>query len=262
MLLLVSLLTPFPPSAPDPAPFITPRIGGSNSIPGMLVGDEVQQAIFPYLTVIERSQGSSTIWPGVDTILRLDPSDPRVRKAFIGQMFASSTGALDTRVKDTGMASNAASEVLEDIETAYETMIDGTQRSRGINGLVVTQLIRAESLPVARRFEVERLAIGALESAISIDPNTWQFTYNWALANMLSGNYAAAYEGLRTIVNRSDLNTGNLVPFWMGLAALRVGDPGEASIRFQEAIDAKRREGATRLSTSYPRRRATSPAKG
>ncbi|HEX9990696.1 MAG TPA: tetratricopeptide repeat protein [Chloroflexia bacterium] len=243
MLLLVSLLTPFPPSAPDTAPFITPRIGGSNSIPGLLAGDEVQRAIFPYLTIIEKSQGSSTIWPGVDTILRLDPSDPRVRKAFIGQMFASSAGGLDTRVKDTGMASNPAPEVLDDIETAYETMLDGPRRSRGINGLVVTQLLRAQSLPDDRRVEVERLAIGALESAISIDPNTWQFTYNWALANMLGGNYAAAYEGLRTIVNRSDLNTANFVPFWMGLSALRVGDPGEASARFLSAIDAKTPEG-------------------
>ncbi|HYP39852.1 MAG TPA: tetratricopeptide repeat protein, partial [Chloroflexia bacterium] len=243
MLLLVSLLTPFPPSAPDPAPFITPRIGGANSVPGVLAGDEVQQAIFPYLTVIERSQGSSTIWPGVDSILRLDPSDPRVRRAFIGQMFASSAGGLDTRVKDTGLVSNPVPEVLDDIETAYETMLDGQRRSRGINGLVVMQLLRAQSLPDAQRVEVERLAIGALESAISIDPNTWQFSYNWALANMLGGNYAAAYEGLRTIANRSDLNTANFVPFWMGLAALRVGDPGEASIRFQSAIDAKTPEG-------------------
>ncbi|HET6261377.1 MAG TPA: tetratricopeptide repeat protein, partial [Chloroflexia bacterium] len=243
MLLLITLLTRISPSAPDPAPFITPRIDGANSVPGVLAGDEVQQAIFPYLTVIERSQGSSTIWPGVDTILRLEPSDPRVRRAFIGQMFASSSGSLDTRVKDTGLASNPAPEVLDDIETAYETMLDGARRSRGINGLVVTQLLRAQSLPDAQRIEVERLAIGALESAISIDPNTWQFTYNWALVNMLGGNYAAAYEGLRTIANRSDLNTANFVPFWMGLAALRVGDPGEASIRFQSAIDTKTPEG-------------------
>lgn len=243
MLLLVSLLAPFPPSAPNPAPFITPRISGANSIPGALVGDDGQEAIFPYLTVIEKSQGSSTVWPGVDTILRLDPADPRVRKAFIGQMYASSSGTLDKKVSDTGLSSNPDPEIVENIETTYETMIDGPQRTRGINGLVVMQLLRAQKVPDAQRVEVERLAIGALESAISADPDTWQFTYNWALANMLGGNYAAAYEGLRTIANRTDIDITKLVPFWMGLAALRAGDPGEASVRFQSAIDAKVPEG-------------------
>jgi len=63
---------------------------------------------------------------------------------------------------------------------------------------------------------------------MSNEPNKWEYSYNWAIANFLIGDYAAAYEGMRNAAKNPATATLYQIQVWMGLAALRNGQPDEA----------------------------------
>jgi tetratricopeptide (TPR) repeat protein len=232
--MLVPLFLPATGSSPDPSIFITPQIDGRGSVMMALNGAQLERAVFPYVNFTERST-SPALWPSIADVLYYEPSDLRVRKAIVGEIYASTAGNLDIKLRDTGLEAAPPPDKLQGIETVYQSFMNDPQRSaRGWNGLAAMLLVRSLSATPQERVELERLAIGGFQSAIEEEPATWQFTYNWALANLLAGNYAQAYEGFKGVVTKAQAERNLLPPFWMGLAALRGGDPGEAVVRFTE----------------------------
>jgi Tfp pilus assembly protein PilF len=116
---------------------------------------------------------------------------------------------------------------------------DPEKGPRGLNGLGAISMMRSLTTTGEIRATLERTAIEAFQRAVQAQPSTWQFAYNWALANMLAGNYAAAYEGMNGISAAAGNNNNKLTGFWKGLAALRLGDPGEALASFNSVLDEK-----------------------
>ncbi len=243
LMLLVPLFAPLGTTAPDPAPFITPRIDGSGSVAPGFTGADVEQAIFPYLTVIERNQGNiSSAWPEASEVMAFDPSSRRAREAIIGQIYASTSGGLgeSLKIRNTGLLINPPGDMLANLEQSYFQMLNKDQtRARGINGLAAMSLVRSITAPLEQRADLELAALIGTQNAITFEPQTWQLTYNWSLANLVAGNYASAYAGLKAVRDKAASEGNALVTFWMGLAALRVGDPGQAILDFRAAIDAQ-----------------------
>jgi tetratricopeptide (TPR) repeat protein len=101
------------------------------------------------------------------------------------------------------------------------------------------KLVRSLNVTGLRRTEYERDAIDEFQLAAGDAPDTWQFTYNWALANYLVGNYFAAYEGMKSVIDKAEVQYNLLPQFWVGVAALRAGDPGEAIVRLTPVLDKK-----------------------
>lgn len=241
LLMLLPLFTPSTPPTPNTAALLTPQIDGRGSVLMGATGAQLEQAIFPYTTILERSQGNmASVWPEVSSVLHFEPSSERVRRAITGMIYAESSGNLIRRVKDTGLQANPTREVLEGIEQAYRGMLSSDRAARGFNGIASLLLVRSVNNPdAASRQQQERAAISAFKSAIDTTPDTWQFTFNWALANFLAGNYTSAYEGMKSVVAKADAENEKLPRFWLGLAALRLGDPAEAIVRFRDAINTK-----------------------
>jgi Tfp pilus assembly protein PilF len=251
LLLVLSLSAPGSVAAPDTAPLVSPRIDGSGTLPAAMTSAELEAAIFPYLGVIERSQGSAAAPENVADVLRFEPSSLRARRAMFGQIIASSSGNINQALVDTGFFSNLTEDKLQGIEETYRGFMGNQDReARGLNGLSATTLYRSFSATGTERLELERTALGGFQSALESDPQSWQFTYNWALANLIVGNYAAAYDGMRGISATAAEDTtyigigSRLGPFWMGLAALRGGDPGEALAQFTAATNLQAPQGA------------------
>ncbi len=236
LLMLVPLFMPAAPSPPNPAPFITPQIDGSGSVASGLTGAQLERAVFPYVSFIERTANSSAIWPDISTVLYYDPNDLRVRKAIVGEMYASSSGNLNQKLKDGGLEPNPPPDKLAGIESAYEDFLnDPDQRSRGYNGTAAMLLVRSFNATPQERAHLEYEALFGFQQAELEDPTKWQFTYNRALANLLVGNYAEAYEGFNAVISRAEAENNVLPYFLVGVAALRMGDPGEAIVRFARA---------------------------
>ncbi|MBF6614672.1 MAG: hypothetical protein IVW55_16285 [Chloroflexi bacterium] len=264
LLLLVSIFAPLAPTPPDPAPFLTPRINGAGSIPGTLSGSALEETIFPYLTVIERNQGNlASTWPDASDVLHYDPTSLRARWAVLGQMYASTSGSLSTRLKDTGLEGNPSEDKLQGLESAYSQQLNdptGTNAGRGENGLAAMVLLRALLRPPSvARTNMENNASQSLADTVLNQPSVWQFAYNWALSNFMQGNYAAAYEGMRAVSQKADADNNKLTPFWVGLAALRLGNTQEAIRNFNVAINAQVPSGATStVATEYENARTLS----
>jgi tetratricopeptide (TPR) repeat protein len=241
LMLLIPLFAPLGPSRVDTAPFITPQIDGSDSVVPGYTGLEIERAVFPYLSLTERSQSEITsVWPEAATVLSFEPDSLSTRRAIVGQLYAESSGSLSKKIKDTGLQSDASSDTLEAIEAAYQQMTgDESKPGKGLNGLGAILLVRSLKEAGEPRALSERAAIFAFLSAVIQSPETWQFTYNWSMANLLAGNYANAYDGLRTIAGEADKDNDKLIPFWMGVAALRAGNPFDAINHFNSAINAR-----------------------
>jgi tetratricopeptide (TPR) repeat protein len=227
LLLALSLLWPRNPEAPNYESFTTPRIDGSLPL------DE--RAVFPYLPFIERQQANpSSSWPDVSEVLSFDPDNDRVRRAIVGGIYAS-TSSLKQTIAESGLPSNPSAEQINDLEFTYGEQTSGPTSQRGLNGLSAIRLIRALNAPESERAGFEKDAIYGFQTAAGEAPATWQYTYNWALANFLAGNYTAAYEGMKQIIPAAETDLNLLPQFWVGLAALRAGDPGEAIVRLTAA---------------------------
>lgn len=241
MLMLLALAGPTSTAAPNSAALLTPNIDGSDAIPAATSGSDVAQAVFRYQSVIERNQAAVPTTPdSLNDVLRYEPDSVRVRKVLFGQMIASTSGNLDMTMLQSGFFSNITPEEYVDIESAYEGLLGSQARAtRGLNGLAVMRLIRSLYETGTRRAELEREALGGFQSAIQEDSEgtTWQFTYNYALANIVTGNYAMAYDAMRGISSRADEDNNKLTGFWMGLALLRSGDPGQAIVEFNSVIN-------------------------
>ncbi|MEO6458111.1 MAG: hypothetical protein ABIO92_07525 [Chloroflexia bacterium] len=231
LMMLLTLFAPLVQPGSDPTPFLTPRIDGSGSI--LQAGgaaNDIERSLFSYSTFVDRSVDSTgTSWPEVIAALRFDPTDTRARMAIVGQMYASTSGALNMRLKETGIESRPSPIKLQEYEDAYRPFFESDERGgRGSNGLSAMALMRSLTAEGEERRRLELLAIDGFREAINQNADIWQYTHNWALANMLVGNYAQANEGMRVVTNRAAEDNDLLAGFWSGLAALRIGDPGEA----------------------------------
>ena len=231
LMTVLALFTPMSHAAPDPAPFLTPRIDGSGSI--LQAGGssaDIERSLFSYVTFIERSAESTSVgWPEPAAALRFDPTDPRTRLAIIGEIYASTSGGLDRKLRDTGIETHPSPNKLQEYEDAYAQFFEGDEKGgRGANGLSAISLLRSMTAEGEERDRFERRALNGFREAINQNTEIWQYTYNWALANLLVGNYAEASEGMRVISNEAFKENEVLASFWSGVAALRMGDPGEA----------------------------------
>ena len=230
LLLVLSILGPLTPTAPDIATFTTPRINGAVS------SDE--REIFPYLPLaVRQGANPASVWPDISAVLSFDPASDRVRRAVVSGIYASSSGNIDQTIAETGLASRPDPETLSAIELDYQGMAEGDQRPRGVNGLAAMKLVRSLNVTGQKRTEYERDAIDEFQSASGMDKETWQFTYNWSLANFLVGNYSAAFEGMKSVVADAEAEYRLLPQFWVGVSALRAGDPGEAIVRLTRVIN-------------------------
>jgi tetratricopeptide (TPR) repeat protein len=241
MLILLTLFAPTSQQVPSSSPFFTPPVDGSSVIaPGFDAAD-VENAVFPYLTFVERQTGNlRTTWPDIYGVVNNEPDSIEGRRAIIAQMFGS-TGGLNIRVRDSGLESFPDPDKLAGITLNYQQMTDSDERRYvGINGLAIIDLVHSlTAADIEEQHALERDAILAFQNSASNDPTTWQYSYNWALANFLVGNYEAAFQGMRTAEASADTQNFHLIPVWMGLAALRNGQPDEAIEQFNSVINFK-----------------------
>ena len=246
LLIILALFAPLSHSAPDPALYITPQVDGSGSVVPDATSLNLETALFPYLTFIERNTGNlQSAWPDANQALENSGGSLQTRLAILGQIFASSTGSLNTRVKDSGLAANPDPILLNGISVTYADMCQ-TKPDQCANGLAMISLMRSitASTPAAK-FEFDRQAISGFQSAANQSVATWQYTYNWGLANLITGNYLSAFEAMRSIAGRQETADFLLIKAWMGLAALRMGEPNDAVGLFNEVISAQLKPTAT-----------------
>jgi tetratricopeptide (TPR) repeat protein len=197
-------------------------------------------ALFPFRSLSERSGDNlSSVWPDAADVLSYPPTSLRARRTIVGYLYASSSGDINTRLKDTGLETLPPADKLEGVEQAYVQLqadSDASIAARGISGQGALVLMRTLTQTPEQRVERERQVIFGLQQAINMSPTTWELTYNWGLANLLMGNYAATYEAMRG-VRFSAQGEGNLWPFfWMGVAAVREGKPSIAISTFRDAL--------------------------
>ncbi len=240
-MLLLSLL-PLPvAAAPDASTLITPDANGTGSIPrGIALGSgDAFDAIFPYRTLAERSgENIASVWPEAGDVLSFDPSSLRVRRALIGQLFASSSGSLNIKIKDSGLAAIPDADALSTIESTYNQLMSTEDKAaQGINGLASLELVRSLSDTPQNLAKHERTALFGFGQTLSANQQRWEYTHNWSLANLLMGNYAAAYEGFNGIKFGAQKDSNIWPFFWVGVSALRGGNPGEAINAFRDAIN-------------------------
>lgn len=240
-MLLLSLLPQAVAAAPNTAALVMPRADGTGSIPGAVAlgtgSSDTYSAIFPYRSLVERSgENIASVWPEAGDALSFEPSSLRTRRALIGQLFASSSGGLNIKVKDSGLEAVPTQDALSTIEFSYEQLLDSDdQAAQGVNGLASLELVRSLSDAPEKRAEHNRAALFGFQEAINTSRDKWQLTHNWGLANLLMGNYAAAYEGFNGIRSSAQKDNNIWPYFWTGVAALRSGNPGQAVIAFNEA---------------------------
>ena len=100
LLILLTLFAPLSTTA-NSTPLLTPQVDGTNSIMTGATSADLESEIFPYQTVVERGRGNlESAWPDVSDVLNYAPSSQEARRAIVGQIFASSTGSLEIRIKD------------------------------------------------------------------------------------------------------------------------------------------------------------------
>src|SRR5437763_5401736 len=139
LLILLTLLAPTSQSAPNPSPFVTPHVDGSSVIAPGFTATAVEDAVFPYLTFVERQQGNlASTWPDAYGVINNEPNSLEGRRAIIGQLLGSTSG-IDTRVRDSGLESSPSQDKMEAVTFAYQQMASsGGERSNlGFNGLAI-----------------------------------------------------------------------------------------------------------------------------
>ncbi|HET6313668.1 MAG TPA: hypothetical protein VFH60_07520, partial [Chloroflexia bacterium] len=123
MLLVTLIPSPAAITAPNPAGFITPSITGVGSIPGDVGigagGIDPFTALFPFRSLSERSGDNlASVWPEAADVLSYDPASLRARRTLVGQMYASSSGNINTKLKDTGLETLPSPDKLQGVEQA------------------------------------------------------------------------------------------------------------------------------------------------
>jgi tetratricopeptide (TPR) repeat protein len=248
LLILLTLLAPTSQSVPNPSPFVTPHVDGSGIIAPGFTATAVEDAVFPYLTFVERQQGNlASTWPDAHGVINNDPNSLEGRRAIIGQLFGSTSG-IETRVRDSGLESSPSQDKLEGVTFAYQQMANsGGERSNlGFNGLAIVDLVESLTTTDPQNLSfLERDAVTAFRNVAASDTKVWQYTYNWALASFLLGNYEATYQAMRSVASDPATKDFPLVRVWMGLAALRNGEPDEAINQFNSVINTKLDPAAT-----------------
>jgi tetratricopeptide (TPR) repeat protein len=236
LLMLLALFAPLGSTVTDTAPFLAPRIDGANSVITGATSEDLESVIFPYRTVLERSGGNlQSAWPfNISDALNYEPSSREARIAIVGQIFASSSGSLEIRMKDSGLIVNPEPLVFETLALSYQGMLDISKAGNGLAALNLLVTLTARTQEI--RYDREREAILGFQQSAIDSPQVWQYTYNWGLANFLTGNYLSAYEAMRSVVNAPETTQFHLIKFWMGLSALRMGEPDEAIRLFNEVI--------------------------
>ncbi|HEX8600924.1 MAG TPA: hypothetical protein VF952_20685 [Chloroflexia bacterium] len=252
-LLLVTLIpSPGAMRTPDRAAFFTPGMGGEGSIPGdiELGTGSIDQyaALFPFRSLSERSGDNlASIWPEAADILSYDPASVRARRAILGQIYASSSGGLGMKLRDTGLETAPSPEKLQGVLQAYIDLQgdpNPAKAAAGISGQGALVLMRTLTQSPAERAAREAEVLFGLQVAINLSSSSWQLTYNWGLINLMLGNYAATFEAMRG-VRFTAQRENNLWPYlWMGTAAVREGKPGVAITTFREALAIQPPEGA------------------
>ncbi len=246
LLIVLALFAPLSSSAPNPALYLTPQVDGSGSVVPDATSQDLETALFPYLTFIERNTGNlQSAWPDPSQALENRGTSLQTRLAIVGEIFASSTGSLNTRIKDSGLAPNPDTTILNAISATYGDMCQ-TQPAQCGNGLAAVSLMRSISASSqSSKFEQDRLAVGGFQTAANQAPTTWQYTYNWGLSNLVAGNYLSAFEAMRAIAGTPETADFWLIQFWMGLASLRMGEPDDAVGLFNEILGAQLKSDAT-----------------
>ncbi|MEP6775608.1 MAG: hypothetical protein ABJA50_08425 [Chloroflexota bacterium] len=178
LLILLALFAPLSSSAPSPALYLTPQVDGSGSVVPDATSQDLETALFPYLTFIERNTGNlQSSWPDPSQALENSGTSLQTRLAIVGEIFASSTGNLNTRIKDSGLAPNPDTTILNAISATYGDMCQ-TQPAQCGNGLAAVSLMRSISASSqSSKFEQDRLAVGGFQTAANQDTTKWQYTY-------------------------------------------------------------------------------------
>lgn len=256
-MLVMSLAPATGAAAPvNPAVFLTPNIDGSGSIPQDIVlgtgSMNGYTAIFPYESLAERaSRNAQSVWPPAGDVLSSDPTSLQTRRAIVGSLYASTTGDVNTQTRDTGLPLNPTHDELQALQDNYTQMLGiNDQADKGSNGLGVTELLYSLEIPSSGWAAIDQDSLTGFVQAYIQTPETWQFTYNWALNNLMMGNYGAATEGMKDVSNDAlkDNNTWPL--FWEGVAAMRSGDPASAITIFNTAINTQPQAGAGAANTA------------
>ncbi len=238
LLILLTLFAPLSTQASNPTPLLTPRVDGTNSVITGVTSKDLESMIFPYKTVIERNQENLELaWPDVSDVLNFEPSSQEARRAIVGQVFASSTGSLEIRVKNSGLEANPDRTKLNSLAITYQDMDDTDKAQNGL--AMLSMLVSLTSSTLEIRYNREREAVLGFQQAANDNPDVWQYTYNWGLANFLTGNYLSAYEAMRTVVDKDETKDFALIRFWMGLSALRMGEPDEAITLLNQVVTAQ-----------------------
>lgn len=244
LLMLLTLFAPLSSSSTDRVPFLMPQADGTNSSLTLATSKNLESALFPYLTGIEqRQENLQSAWPAISDVLDYEPTSQEARRAIVGQIYATSGGDLETTVKESGVAANPDSATLDALSLAYGNLPDDKKSTNGL--AMLNLLVSLTSSTQEIQYNREREAIYSLQQAANQDANTWQYTYNWGLASLMSGNYLSAYEAMHAIVDRDETKDVALIRFWMGLSALRMGEPDEAIRLFNIIVNAQVAPSAT-----------------
>ena len=111
-----------------------------------------------------------------------------------------------------------------DMETFYQGTSGGASGDFGYNGEGMVTALRSTRLTGADRLAQ---ALSIFGYAAAAKPDVWYYQYNWALSNMMVGQYGAATSILDELIKRD--NTHPEAGFMRGLASL--SDPANRTRR-------------------------------
>jgi tetratricopeptide (TPR) repeat protein len=213
VLLGIAVLAPLG-ATPLPAPALqAPALTGSA---------DLFNQIFDYRTPSQRVAPGT---PPRTALLRAAPDSPGFYDALVSEiMRASSPDAAPEPVRTDLLLDNPGR--WSDMETFYQGTSGGASGDFGYNGEGMVTALRSTRLTGAERDEQARTALGLFGFVASAKPDTWYYQYNWALSNMLVGQYGAATSILDELIKRD--NTHPEAGFMRGLASLRTGEPNQA----------------------------------
>lgn len=213
VLLGITALAPLG-ATPLPAPaFQAPALAGN---------EEQFDRIFDYLAPTQRISPGT---PARSTLLRAAPTSTAFYNALVSEILrpASPDAAPDPARKDLLLDNPGR---WADMETFYRGTSGGVSGDFGYNGIGMVTALRASRLSGAERETAARTALNIFGFVASAKPNIWYYQYNWALSNMMVGQFGAATTILDELIKAD--NTHPEAGFMRGLAALRTGEPNQA----------------------------------
>ena len=103
LLILLALFAPLSSSAPNPALYLTPQVDGSGSVVPDATSQDLESALFPYLTFIERNTGNlQSSWPDPSQALENSGTSLQTRLAIIRRDFRLQYGQFEHQNKRLG----------------------------------------------------------------------------------------------------------------------------------------------------------------